>query len=276
MLLAEQTSHWVHDLSPFLVQFNEQLGIRWYGVSYLLGFLVGFFLLRLYYQKGRSPLDSDKQAALMTYIILGVLAGGRLGYMLLYTSGRESLLSSPLNLFKVWEGGMASHGGFVGVAVAIALFARNQGVPLLRLADIVVTLAPAGLCFGRIANFINGELWGKVSEVSWAVVFPSGGSQPRHPSQLYEAGFEGLAVFLYVQHRFWRNRVAQEAPGQLAGEFLITYSVARIICEMFREPDDALVAGISKGQFYSLGLIVAGVAFVVLARGRASRSQIGN
>lgn len=276
MLLAEQTSHWVHDLSPFLVQFNEQLGIRWYGVSYLLGFLVGFFLLRLYYQKGRSPLDSDKQAALMTYIILGVLAGGRLGYMLLYTSGRESLLSSPLNLFKVWEGGMASHGGFVGVAVAIALFARNQGVPLLRLADIVVTLAPAGLCFGRIANFINGELWGKVSEVSWAVVFPSGGSQPRHPSQLYEAGLEGLAVFLYVQHRFWRNRVAQEAPGQLAGEFLITYSVARIICEMFREPDDALVAGISKGQFYSLGLIVAGVAFVVLARGRASRSQIGN
>ena len=276
MLLAEQTSHWVHDLSPFLVQFNEQLGIRWYGVSYLLGFLVGFFLLRLYYQKGLSPLDSDKQAALMTYIILGVLAGGRLGYMLLYTSGRESLLSSPLNLFKVWEGGMASHGGFVGVAVAIALFARNQGAPLLRLADIVVTLAPAGLCFGRIANFINGELWGKVSEVSWAVVFPSGGSQPRHPSQLYEAGLEGLAVFLYVQHRFWRNRVAQEAPGQLAGEFLITYSVARIICEMFREPDDALVAGISKGQFYSLGLIVAGVAFVVLARGRASRSQIGN
>ena len=276
MLLAEQTSHWVHDLSPFLVQFNEQLGIRWYGVSYLLGFLVGFFLLRLYYNKGRSQLDSDKQAALMTYIILGVLAGGRLGYMLLYTSGRESLLSSPLNLFKVWEGGMASHGGFVGVAVAIALFARNQGVPLLRLADIVVTLAPAGLCFGRIANFINGELWGKVSEVSWAVVFPSGGSQPRHPSQLYEAGLEGLAVFLYVQHRFWRNRVAQETPGQLAGEFLITYSVARIICEMFREPDDVLVAGISKGQFYSLGLIVAGVAFVVLARGRASRSQIGN
>ncbi len=273
---AEQTGHWVHDLSPFLLRFNDNLGIRWYGVSYLLGFLAAFLLLRLYYKRGRSPLAPDQQANLMTYIILGVLAGGRLGYVLLYSSGRESFLENPLYFFKVWEGGMASHGGFLGVAVALVLFARNQGLPLLRLGDLVATLAPAGLCFGRIANFINAELWGKVSQVPWAVVFPPAGPQPRHPSQLYEAALEGLFVLLYVQHRFWRNRVAQDCPGQLTGEFLIAYSAARIFCELFREPDDVLVAGISKGQFYSLGLAAAGVAFIVVARSRAARSTAGD
>ena len=274
LTVAQQSGHWVHDLSPFLIRFNENLGIRWYGVSYLLGFLVAFLLLRLYFNRSRSPLDPDQQANLMTYIILGVLCGGRLGYVFLYSSGRASFFENPLYLFKVWEGGMASHGGFIGVGIAIALFARNQGIPLFRLSDLVVTLAPAGLCFGRIANFINSELWGKVSQVPWAVVFPIAGQQPRHPSQLYEAGLEGLFAFLYIQHRFWRNRVAVNAPGQLTGEFLIAYSAARIFCELFREPDDVLILSISKGQFYSIGLFAAGIIFIVLARCGAGRSSI--
>ena len=120
LTVAQQSAHWVHDLSPFLVRFNENLGIRWYGVSYLLGFLVAFLLLRLYFNRSRSPLDPDQQANLITYIILGVLCGGRLGYVFLYSSGRASFFENPLYLFKVWEGGMASHGGFIGVGIAMA------------------------------------------------------------------------------------------------------------------------------------------------------------
>jgi phosphatidylglycerol:prolipoprotein diacylglycerol transferase len=277
MTLAETSTYWTHDLDPFLIRFGENLGIRWYGLSYLLGFLAGFLLLRLYFKKDRSSIDPNQQTNLMTCIILGVLVGGRFGYMLLYSSGRASFVENPMSLFKVWEGGMASHGGFIGVTIAVYIFARRNQIPVLRVGDIVATLAPAGLCFGRIANFINGELWGKASQVSWAVIFSDSGAgvQPRHPSQLYEAGLEGLVVFLYIQHRFWQNRVAQEHPGQLAGEFFIAYSIARIICEQFREPDDVLIAGISKGQFYSLGLVAFGVILIMLARIHTARTSAG-
>ncbi|MBT4225627.1 MAG: prolipoprotein diacylglyceryl transferase [Opitutae bacterium] len=273
MITAQTRAYWTHDLDPFLIRFGENFGIRWYGLSYLMGFLVAFLLLRFYFDKKRSPLNPEQQTNFMTYIILGVLAGGRLGYMLLYSSGRESLAANPLNLFKVWEGGMASHGGFVGVVIAILLFARNNRIPASRLMDIIVSVGPAGLFFGRMANFINGELWGKVSQVPWAVIFPEAPGQPRHPSQLYEAGLEGLVMFLYVQHRFWRNRVAQDRPGHLAGEFLIGYSVARIFCEQFREPDDVLIAGVSKGQFYSIGLVAMGIVLIVLSRSKAARNE---
>ena len=273
MNLAQTTTHWTHDLDPFLIRFGENFGIRWYGLSYLMGFLVAFLLLRFYFVKRRSPLNPEQQTNFMTYIILGVLAGGRLGYMLLYSSGRESLAANPLNLFKVWEGGMASHGGFVGVVIAILLFARNNRISVFRLMDIIVSVGPAGLFFGRMANFINGELWGKVSQVPWAVIFPEASGEPRHPSQIYEAGLEGLVLFLYVQHRIWRNRVAQDRPGHLAGEFLIGYSVARIFCEQFREPDDVLIAGVSKGQFYSIGLVAMGIVLIVLSRSKAARNE---
>jgi phosphatidylglycerol:prolipoprotein diacylglycerol transferase len=239
MILAQNTTYWTHDLDPFLIRFGENFGIRWYGLSYLLGFLVAFLLLRFYFDKKRSPLNPEQQTNFMTYIILGVLAGGRLGYMLLYSSGRESLAANPMNLFKVWEGGMASHGGFVGVVIAILLFARNNRISVFRLMDIIVSVGPVG----------------------------------RHPSQLYEAGLEGLVMFLYVQHRFWRNRVARDRPGHLAGEFLIGYSIARIFCEQFREPDDVLIAGVSKGQFYSLGLVAMGIVLIVLSRSKAARNE---
>lgn len=273
--LAETTSHWVHNLDPFIFRFNENFGIRWYGLSYLLGFLVAYLLWRMYYKKGHSPLAPEDQSNLITYIILGVLIGGRLGYMFLYEAGREDLSESLGNILLVWKGGMASHGGFLGVAIAVLLFARKYRFNHFLIGDLISSTAPAGLLFGRLANFINGELWGKVTNVSWAVIFPDAkdGMLPRHPSQLYEAAGEGLILLLYVQHRVWRNEIMKKIPGQLTGEMLIGYSIARIICEKFREPDfeEDLVWGMSKGQLYSLGLIAAGVVIIVLARNRAAR-----
>lgn len=274
MIIAEAASHWVHNWDPFVFQFKEGFGIRWYGVSYLAGFLAAYGLFWWYYKKGRSPLAPEGQSNLITYVIIGVLLGGRLGYMFFYEAGRASLWDNPANIVKVWEGGMASHGGFLGVAVAVIIFANRYKLNSFAVGDLIATVAPAGLGFGRLANFINGELWGKVTQVPWAVIFPGAqDGQPRHPSQLYEAGLEGLLLFAYVQFRFWCTKVAKEAPGQLAGEMLVTYSLGRIICEQFREPDagEDLVLGLSKGQFYSLGLIAGGVALIVLARSRAAR-----
>ena len=276
-ILAEVSTHWVHDLDPFVIKFGDNFGIRWYGVSYFFGFAAAFLLLRLYHKKNISPLTPEDQSNFLTYIILGVLIGGRLGYMFFYEAGRESLSKDVFSILKVWEGGMAIHGGFLGVAVSVIIFSKRNKYNMFMVGDFVASVAPAGLFFGRVANFINGELWGKVSQVQWAIIFPDpqAGPEPRHPSQLYEAGLEGLLLFLYVQHRFWRDRLVQKAPGQLVGEMLILYSIARIFCEKFREPDfgEDLVLGLSKGQFYSFGLIAGGIVLIVLARGRAGRLE---
>jgi phosphatidylglycerol:prolipoprotein diacylglycerol transferase len=271
-------AYWVHDLSPFLFRFPENPlgldGIRYYGLAYLLGFLGAWLLLKLYNAKGKFEIDADARATLMTAMIIGVLAGGRLGYMLLYDL--DEFLQNPLLVIRVDQGGMASHGGFVGVMLALIWFARKQKCGFLRLSDVVVSLAPLGLMLGRIANFINGELWGRVSTVSWAVIFPDSpknynsvlqtyGPEPRHPSQLYEAALEGALLLAYVQWRFWRTR---PPAGQLAGEFLIGYGVVRIFGEMFREPDAALMLGLSRGQFYSTFMILAGVITIWFARKR--------
>jgi len=167
---------------------------------------------------------------------------------------------------------MASHGGFIGVAVALWWFTRKRSESMLQVGDLVVTTVPAGLFCGRVANFINGELWGKVTGVPWAVIFANtgGGNLPRHPSQLYEAVLEGLVLFLFVQWRFWKTAVARTQPGRLTGEFLIAYSAARAACEIFREPDAALILGLNRGMFYSVFLVAGGVALIALA---ARRSQ---
>jgi phosphatidylglycerol:prolipoprotein diacylglycerol transferase len=201
----------------------------------------------------------------MMAVIVGVMAGGRLAYFLLYSPA--DLIRDPLAVFRVWDGGMASHGGFVGVCLALIWFVRKHKQPWRPVADILVTLAPPGLFFGRVANFINGELWGKVSYVRWAVIFPKSAPlgtpltaiPPRHPSQLYEALLEGLFLTVYTQLRFWRSRVTRERPGQLAGEFFILYAAVRAIGEMFREPDASLLFGLSRGTFYSLFLVVGGL-----------------
>jgi phosphatidylglycerol:prolipoprotein diacylglycerol transferase len=266
-------AYWIHDLNPYLLRFNENLGIRYYGLAYLAGFLAGGLLLRHYHRASRSPLDTNGIFDLMTALIAGVILGGRLGFFLLYQP--EIFRSDPLMLVRVWEGGMASHGGFAGVVVAMWWFTRRREPGLLRTADLIVTVAPLGLFFGRVANFINGELWGKVASVPWAVIFKNtgGDSLPRHPSQLYEAGLEGLLLFVYMQWRFWRGTTAQRQPGRLAGEFLIAYALLRAVGETFREPDAGLILGLSRGTFYSLFLILAGAALIVGAVRRGSKAE---
>lgn len=258
-------SHWVHDLSPFLLQFTDTIGIRYYGLAYVLGFVVAGWLLHRYAVAGRSRLPAAQIVDFMMAIIIGVLAGGRLGFFLLYQP--QVLLSDPLALLRVWDGGMASHGGFAGVVVALWWYGRRQQIPFLHLGDLVATTAPAGLLFGRLANFINGELWGKISTVPWAVIFPASAPpgtppiliEPRHPSQLYEAALEGLLLLVVMQLRIWRSDVAARHPGRLAGEFLLLYALVRAIGEMFREPDAGLILGLSRGTFYSVFLVVAGL-----------------
>lgn len=266
MLLA----YYTHDLSPFLVRFSDNLGIRWYGLAYLTGFVGAGWLLRYYHRAGRSTLDQNAIFDLMTALVTGVIVGGRLGYFLLYQPA--AFASDPLILFRVWEGGMASHGGMIGVTIALWWFTRRRPESMLQVADLVITTVPVGLFCGRVANFINGELWGKVAVVPWAVIFAhtGGGSEPRHPSQLYEAALEGLVLFAYLQWRFWKT-AAPKRPGLLAGEFLIGYALVRAVCEIYREPDAGLILGLSRGTFYSVFLVVAGAALIAFARRGSER-----
>jgi phosphatidylglycerol---prolipoprotein diacylglyceryl transferase len=266
-------AYWVHDLSPFLIQFTDTIGIRYYGLAYLLGFIGGAAGLFAYARAGRSQLPASLIPDFIIAIVIGVMVGGRLGSFFLY-EGWRGALTDPLSIFRVWEGGMASHGGFIGVAVALWIFARRQKLPFLHLSDLIVSVAPFGLLLGRIANFINGELWGKVSDVAWAVIFPASGEglpvdqiAPRHPSQLYGAALEGALLLAFMQWRFWKSDVVQRQPGRLAGEFLIGYAIVRMIGEIFREPDFGidLIWGLSRGTFYSLFLIIGGL-FLVLRK----------
>ena len=274
------SKYWVHDLDPFLWQFPDSFGswgpggIRWYGISYLAGFVFAYFLLKTYYKNKRSPYDSEQILNFMTFLVLGVLLGGRIGYSLLYR-GNE-FLQDPFMLLRVWEGGMASHGGFAGVCIAALLYARYSKQSPFPVGDLIVSVVPPGLFFGRIANFINGELWGRTTDVSWGVLFPKapGFAQEiaRHPSQIYAATLEGLCTFAFVQWRFWKTDVTQRVPGRLAGEFLIAYSIARICNEFFREPDASLIMGMTRGQFYSIFLILGGFLLVRIAEKKAQKS----
>lgn len=268
-------THWKHNIDPIALQlpdifpeFIGSIGIRWYGIAYMLGFVIAIVLLNFYHKKNRSPLNAEQQSNAMLAVIIGVIAGGRLGYMLLYDF--SSFINNPIIIFKVWEGGMASHGGFVGVTIAILWIARQTQNPLLKISDIFVTLVPPGLLLGRIANFINGELWGKETNVPWAVrfqeTFNGDYGPPRHPSQLYEAALEGAILFIYIQLRFWKSKPHYRVVGQITGEFLIAYALLRIIGEVFREPDAGLILGLSRGIFYSLFLIIGGIVVILIAQ----------
>lgn len=260
-------AYWEHTPHPFLIRFSENFGLRYYGLAYLLGFAATAWLIHRYHKAGRSPLGLNAISDLMTYLIAGVLIGGRLGYFLFYQPG--TLVTDPLALFRVWEGGMASHGGFLGVMLALFIFARRQQVPFFHVSDLVVSTCPLGLGLGRLANFLNGELWGKTTDVPWAVIFEQtgGGRMPRHPSQLYEAALEGFLLFAFLQWRFWRSPAVKLQPGRLSGEFLVAYALARIGCEAFREPDASLILGLSRGMFYSLFMAAGGLA-IIATRGR--------
>ncbi len=260
-----ENPYWVHHLDPVALAIGSTgLAIRWYGLAYFVGLLSAAALLSLYYKKQRSPLNPELQATYLTTGLFGVLIGGRLGSVLFYGL-------PPLEALQIWKPGMASHGGFVGVALGTLYFCWKYKQPFLSTSDIICTLPNVGFFLGRIANFINGELWGKVTTLRWAVIFPHSPLplQPRHPSQLYEAALEGLFMLIYTQIRFWRSNVCNRYPGQLSGEFLCLYALARILCDCFREPDSASILHLPRGTFLSLILLGFGVGVVVVSRGRA-------
>lgn len=273
-------AYWIHDWDPFLIQFTENFGIRYYGLAYLAGFGVAALLFRLYWKYQKTPINPDLQGDFIFAAILGVILGGRIGFFIFYEPG--TLLQEPAALFRVWGGGMSSHGGFIGVFIAILWVCRKKRVSLLHAGDIFVSLAPAGLFFGRIANFINGELWGKVSLVRWAVIFPESVPglppievPPRHPSQLYEAALEGLIPLIYTQWRIWKTPVLAAQPGRLAGEFLLLYAIGRIIAEQFREPDAgvALLWGLSRGSTLSVFIALAGIVVIAFSIQRSKKAK---
>jgi len=258
----------------FVFQFSENFGVHWYGLAYVLGFIGGAWLLVRYARANppRSLLPAAKVWDLIIALVIGVMVGGRLGYFVFYKPHDVFYDGAlhPLVLFRIWEGGMASHGGFIGVILALAWFAWRSKIPFLHLGDIIASVTSLGLMLGRVANFLNGELWGKVTGGAWGVIFDQTSPmpyQPRHPSQLYEAALEGALLLAFAQWRIWRTDVVRAQPGRLAGEYFVIYAVFRCVCEIFREPDDgvSLIYGLSRGTFYSIFLFIVGIALIVRA-----------
>jgi len=252
--------------------------IRWYALAYVVGLLGGWLYAKRLAAKADlwgalrqpKPLDVDD---LVVWVAIGVVLGGRMGYVLFYNLG--AYLERPLEIFATWHGGMSFHGGFIGAVLAIVLFARSRGLNSLALLDMAAVVAPIGLFFGRIANFINGELWGRPApDFAYAIVFPHAGPVPRHPSQLYEALGEGLILFVIMA--FAVRRFGFRRPGLVGGIFVSGYAVARIVCEFFREPDEqlgflfgsgvqALGGGITMGMLLSVPMVLVGAGIIVMA-----------
>ena len=246
--------------------------LRWYSLAYLAGIMLGWwYLLKLIAQPG-APMARRHADDMVFYATLGIIVGGRLAYVLFY---QTSILANPLDIFKLWEGGMSFHGGVVGVSLGILYLAWKNKLNWLRIHDYVACCVPIGLFFGRLANFVNGELWGKAANVGWAVVFPTGGEVPRHPSQLYEAGLEGLALFALLWFMFWKTD-ARYQPGKLVGTFLLVYGISRFTVEMVRQPDEGLEHlswGLSMGQTLTVPMILGGLYLIATAKRRRVRVE---
>ena len=254
-------------IDPVAIEIGP-FAIRWYALAYLTSFLIAWWYVRRLAVRPPQAMTAREVDDLMVWAILGVLLGGRLGYVLFYNPGYY--LDHPLEIAFLWRGGMSFHGGLLGVVLALVLFVRRRKLVLLQVGDVVACAAPIGLFLGRIANFVNGELFGRASEVPWAMVFPAGGPISRHPSQLYEAALEGVVLFavLLVMER-WGG--ARAAPGRLTGAFLVGYAVVRAIGELFREPDahiGYLVAGTTMGQLLSLPMLGFGLFLILRSRRR--------
>jgi len=300
-------AYYLHDLDPIIFRVYDNIGPRWYGLAYVLAFICGYALLGWLAKRGYADLSVSRVGDFVTGCALfGVIIGGRLGYVFFY---KPEMLREPISILRVWEGGMSSHGGMIGLLFFTLYYARRHKLSWANLADNLGVPAPLGLFFGRCANFINGELYGRAANVAWAVQFPKElldhpaeadravaacaqidpslttpeaivsavhrQSQvkevlrtiltPRHPSQLYEAFFEGVILFAIL----WIVRTRTRQPnGVLMGLFFICYAIFRIVIETFREPDATLIAGFTRGQFFSFFLIAIGVAFVVAAKMR--------
>ncbi|MCG8547738.1 MAG: prolipoprotein diacylglyceryl transferase [Alphaproteobacteria bacterium] len=255
------------DIDPIAVQIGP-VAIRWYALAYIAGLVGGWqYALRLARRAPNivSPRHIDD---FMVWATVGVVLGGRLGYVIFYQPAY--FLDHPGEILQVWKGGMSFHGGLLGVILAMYLFGRRRGTGFFPLADIIAAATPIGLFFGRIANFINGELWGRVTDVPWGVIFPRGGPEPRHPSQLYEAGLEGLLLFVVLAVLVFRFD-ALRRPSLVSGTFLVGYGLARIIVETVREPDtytSLMPLGTTFGQWLSLPMVLYGLYLIWTARHR--------
>ena len=257
------------NIDPVLIEIGP-FAIRWYALAYIAGLVLGWlYAARIArnkaYWAGRAPIARADLDDFVFWAALGIVLGGRVGYVLFYNLAHY--LAAPLEALAVWRGGMSFHGGLVGMALAIWWFARRRGLAVLSLGDLVSAAAPIGLFFGRIANFINGELFGRASDVPWAMAFPAGGPEPRHPSQLYEAALEGAVLFLVLN--FMIRRGALQRPGLVFGALLVGYGLARGFAEFFRMPDAQigfLWGGLTMGMALSAPMVLIGVGLVVYAR----------
>ena len=246
------------------------LAIRWYALAYVAGIILGWRYAVGLVRSGRlwgghAPTTDRAVDDLILWVTLGVIIGGRLGYILFYST--DTFWRNPIQIVKTWEGGMSFHGGLIGVAIALIAFARSQKIPMLRLGDLAAPCAPIGLFFGRIANFVNGELWGRPTHVAWGMVFPNAGPLPRHPSQLYEAALEGVTLFLILRiatHRlYWLRR-----PGAATGLFLTLYGVFRFSLEQVREPDVGMPIfpfGLTMGMILSAPMVIIGLGLILFS-----------
>jgi phosphatidylglycerol---prolipoprotein diacylglyceryl transferase len=248
--------------------------LRWYSLAYLAGIILGWwYLMKLIAQPG-APMAKRHADDLVFYATLGIILGGRLAYVVFY---QPTMFENPIEILQLWEGGMSFHGGVIGVSLGIFYLAWRNKLDWLRIHDYVACVVPIGLFFGRLANFVNAELWGSPTDLQWAVIFPGGGEVPRHPSQLYEAVLEGLVLFLILWVMFW-NSQARYQPGKLVGAFLLGYGSFRFLIEFVREPDAQLVefasaTGLHMGQWLSLPMILGGLYLITTAKRRRQRVE---
>ena len=250
------------------------LAIHWYGLAYVAGIMLGWFYARRLaanaslWRNDQSPITAAQLDDFLVWVAAGIVLGGRIGYILFYDLA--AVAANPIRAIEIWNGGMSFHGGFIGATIAMIIFARRNAIPVWSMFDTVAAVVPFGLFFGRIANFINGELWGRLSDAPWAVVFPTGGPFSRHPSQLYEAGLEGIVLVLVLALMIFRFK-AMKIPGTIAGTFVVGYALCRIFVEFFREPDAQLgyllgTSWLTMGMVLSLPMIAAGLWAIVRAR----------
>ena len=263
------------DIDPVILSLGP-LHLRWYGLAYVVGILLGWrYARRLVVTSRLWPESGSRITALdmddfLLWATVGIVAGGRIGYILFYDFAAVS--ANPLRALEIWNGGMSFHGGLLGTLIAMLLFARSRNIPVFNLFDVVCAVVPVGLFFGRLANFINSELWGKLSDVPWAFVFPTGGPFPRHPTQLYEAGLEGLLLLAFLAWIIYRHN-ALKFPGLVSGCFVSGYALSRIFVEFYREPDvqiGYLYGGwLTMGMVLSLPMLAVGLWVMATSKSRA-------